>query len=534
MAIISPISNAEFEAWTGDVPAITTQLEVYRRRIRQTRRRRYLAMSALGMGALWVVAALLSYLDLAPAPLTSALLGISLLFPLAAFALETLLRPSLPQTAALLDSALDNKQRIVTSVELLSTQTQNSKLKTQNFIEVAQLASTANLLARNDPRTLYPARTPWAHFALGAGLLLLALSLFVFKGIDDAFGTMQPGGTPGNDQSAAAISSPTAQSGLPDSENTPQPEATPQLEPGSGGEEGSVAESDSGPLDPDEAARRVEGSRQIQEALGKLGEALNEQSVTQQAADSLKQGNYDDAAEQLEKLGQENDQLSEAAKEGLADSLDKAAQGSESAPDLQQAERKAADALRNGDYGEVDAALRDLAKKVRETGENVIPQHELAEGFPEPEQDSSDSAAEDPGSEQSQSGEQDQATDPQAQNGEQGDPNQAGADNANEHEGSGGSGDGKGSKVSDPQANKPLNVEGNPFELDIQPDPGPARPGDAGAERPALTLEGSSGTSSAAPATQGGQVTTPGENNSLPVERWQIIQKYFSPDDSGQ
>jgi hypothetical protein len=532
LAITSPVGNMEFGARTSDVSAITPRLELYRRRIRQDRRRRYLAMSALGMGALWVVAALLSYFDLAPAPLTSALLGISLLFPLAAFALEALRRPSLPQTAAILDTALDNKQRIVTSVELLSTQ--HSALSTQNSIEGAQLASTADLLARNDPRSLYPARTPWAHFALGAGLLLLALSLFVFKGIDDAFGAMQPGSTPGNEQPAAAVSSPTAQSGLPESENTPQPEEAPQPEPGSGGEEGTVTESDSGPLDPDEAARRVEGSRQIQEALGKLGEALNEQSVTQQAADSLKQGNYDDAAEQLEKLGQENDQLSEAAKEGLADSLDKAAQASDSAPDLQQAERKAADALRAGDYGQVDAALKDLAKKVRETGENVIPQSELAEGFPEPEQGSSDSAAEDQGGDQSQGEQQDPAADPQGKNGEQGDPSQAGADNANEHEGSGGSGDGKGTKVSDPQANKPLNVEGNPFELDIQPDPNQSRPGDDGTERPALTLEGSSGTSSAAPATQGGQVTTPGENNSLPVERWQIIQKYFSPDDSGQ
>ncbi|HYP18529.1 MAG TPA: hypothetical protein VEY08_00535, partial [Chloroflexia bacterium] len=484
------------------------------------------------MGALWVVAALLSYLDLAPVALTSALLGISLLFPVAAFALEALRRPSLPQPAALLDSALDNKQRIVTSIELLSTQ--HSALSTQHSIVGAQLASTADILARNDPRSVYPARTPWAHFALGAGLLLLAVSLFVFKGIDDAFGAMQPGSTPGNEQSAAAISSPTAQSGLPESENTPQPEEAPQLEPGSGGEEGSVAESDSGPLDPDEAARRVENSHQIQEALGKLGEALNEQSVTQQAADSLKQGNYDDAAEQLEKLGQENDQLSEAAKEGLADSLEKAAQVSDAAPDLQRAERRAADALRAGEYGEVDAALRDLARKVRETGENVIPQSELAEGFPEPEQGSSDSAAEDQGGDQSQGGEQDQAGDEQGQNGEQGDSNQAGADNPNEHEGSGGSGDGKGSRVSDPQANKPLNVEGNPFELDVQPDPGQSRPGADNPDRPALTLEGSSGTSAAAPATQGGEVTTPGENNSLPVERWQIIQKYFSPDDSGE
>ncbi|HYP39277.1 MAG TPA: hypothetical protein VEX13_02870, partial [Chloroflexia bacterium] len=513
MAITSPIGNAEFSAWTPNASEIAPRLELYRRRIRQTRRRRYLAMSALGMGTLWVVAALLSYLDLAPAALTSALLGISLLFPVAALALEALRRPSLPQTAAILDSALDNKQRIVTSIELLSTQ--HSAPSTQNSIAGAQLASTADILARNDPRTLYPARTPWGHFALGAGLLLLALSLFVFKGIDGAFGAMQLGSTPGNEQSAAAISSPTAQSGLPESENTPQPEEAPQPEPGAGGEEGSVVESDSGPLDPEEAARRVENSHQVQEALGKLGEALNEQSVTQQAADSLKQGNYDDAAEQLEKLAQENDQLSEAAKEGLADSLEKAAQASDSAPDLQQAERRAADALRNGDYGEVDAALRDLAKKVRETGENVIPQSELAEGFPEPAQ-GGDIGSEDQGSDQSQGGEQDQAGDGQGQNGEQGDPNQAGADNPNEHEGSGGSGDGKGSRVSDPQANKPLNVEGNPFELDVQPDPGQSRPGADNAERPALTLEGSSGTSAAAPATQGGEVTTPGENNSLP------------------
>ncbi len=78
-----------------------------------------------------------------------------------------------------------------------------------------------------------------------------------------------------------------------------------------------------------------------------------------------------------------------------------------------------------------------------------------------------------------------------------------------------------------PTANK-LNVPGNPFVIDGNPDPNANKPGD-GKSPPAMTINGSPGGSSTeqtAPS-QGGPVTANSENNSPPASRWGIVQKYF-------
>jgi hypothetical protein len=197
------VRNAGFGARSEQGPQsqIASALRIYRGRIRRQRRKQYLAYAALALGALWVAAALLTYLDLAPAGVGPLLLGLSVLVPAGALALEALRRPSLPQTAELVDRALDDKQRMVTALEL------TGHPQTRPLAQ-AQLASTAALLGRADPRAVYPARTPWAYFVLGAGLLLIALSLFVFKGVGDVF-ALQPGSLPDDQQAAAALASPT-------------------------------------------------------------------------------------------------------------------------------------------------------------------------------------------------------------------------------------------------------------------------------------------------------------------------------------
>jgi hypothetical protein len=44
-------------------------------------------------------------------------------------------------------------------------------------------------------------------------------------------------------------------------------------------------------------------------------------------------------------------------------------------------------------------------------------------------------------------------------------------------------------------------------------------------------MQGSgAGSDGALPAQQGGVVTAPGESNNVPVERWGVIQRYFSHD----
>ena len=75
-----------------------------------------------------------------------------------------------------------------------------------------------------------------------------------------------------------------------------------------------------------------------------------------------------------------------------------------------------------------------------------------------------------------------------------------------------------------------LGVQGNPFEIDSNADPNAQRPGDPN-NPPAMTLDGNPGGSgSASSPSSGGPVTANGETNNAPVDKWGIVQKYFSPD----
>ena len=543
MAVITPTQD---RAQDQGVKHLLTR---YAGRIRLERRRRYLTLSFLALGAVWLLSALLFYSDLLDARVLPYALALPLLLPIGALVLERLKQPSTVETALAIDTRLDNQQRVLTAVELLDTQEPKS-------LDTEQLSSTSDLLAPLDARVVYPVRSPLPAYSLSGGLLLLAVGIILLKGAPAGFVPIQALGLPGDEQALSALVSPTAASGLPDSNKpteTPQPDASQTAVAIAAGSQGSDAPS------PEQQA----ASEDAQSGLDRLQQGLNEQSATQGAADSLKQGDYGEAANQLAELGQENDQLSEAAKRGLADSLDRAADESESTPDLQKAERSAAEALRKGNYKQIDEALRNLGEELKETAQNVIPQQELAQGFPEQSQESGQQAQEGQQQQGEQSGEQSgqqqqgeqgqqqgsqnqggeqsegSQGDSQGQQGEQGGAGeqgqqgeQGGQGQQGQSQGGGqeGEGDGQpgapgqGTRVEGPKDSTDPNVEGNPFELENRPDQG--KPSQDG-ERPALTLEGGAGSSGASPVKPGGAVTAPGESNRLPVERWQIIQRYF-------
>src|SRR5439155_23334578 len=159
---------------------------------------------------------------------------------------------------------LDERQRLVTSVELMSRQ------QPLRDMAHAQLSTSTELLSSIDADELYPARTPWPALSLSGGLLLVALGLFLLKGALDGFTPLQVGGLPPDQKALAALVSPTPQSGLPESERTPPTSSLP-----------------SGAQDSNSS---TEASQQAQNGLQRLTKALDEQSVTQQAADSLRQG----------------------------------------------------------------------------------------------------------------------------------------------------------------------------------------------------------------------------------------------------
>lgn len=523
----------------GRAGSLSSLLAYYGGRVRRQLRLGYLGIATVAAGLVWFALALGFYLGLLPARALLAL-AITFVFPVLALAAAWLRRPSARGVAHLLDSRLDNRQRVVTSLELLGGQELPPMSR-------AQMASTERMLGSVHPDEIYPVRVPAGQFSLGAGLVAVALGLFFLKEVGGNFSPIDSGNLALGAPTPSALLSPTPQPGLPDS----QKQQNGQKQDGNNVNLG---------MNPEDAQRKAEASQRAQDALDRLKSALDEQSATQGAADSLRQGQYDQAANQLKDLGSQNDQLSDAAKQGIGDALQRAANDPSSTPDLQNAEQKAADALQNGDYKDINSAMQGLGDALRKTAGDVVPQQQLAQGFPQQAQGQQDnsnsgqngqngqSAQQGQGNGQQNQGSQSGQNGDQAQNGDgsgsssQGNQGQGqngqgqgsqgnggGADNGqNQGKGqSGGSGKGQ-SRVTGPADYNPQNVQGNPFELQGKGDPSQAVPGDP-SNQPGLTLQGNSSDGSASlPPEQGGPVTAPGETNHVPVERWDVIQKYFS------
>ena len=123
-----------------------------------------------------------------------------------------------------LDRLLDDQQRTLTALELLG----DAK---PSHLAAAQLATTARMLERLDPRAPLPSRHAaegWPIWSLGAGLVFVALALLMLKGVMQPFSPLQAGTLPPELDTNAALASPTPASGLPDSERTPDATQTSQ------------------------------------------------------------------------------------------------------------------------------------------------------------------------------------------------------------------------------------------------------------------------------------------------------------------
>jgi hypothetical protein len=463
---------------------------------------------------------------------------LTLAFPVVVLLFEAARPVSDVEAARLLDRLLDNQQRLVTSVELLTQARQSA-------MSQAQLSSTARILSRIDPKSAFPVRIPWSAVWLSTGLLFVAFAIVLLKTGGLSFTGIVPGQLPPDPSLVAAVQSPTPASGLPESGLTPTTEVDGQPTPGSTPGEGQNG------TNPGDAASQAAGSQQAQADLNRLGKALDGQSATQGAADSLRQGKYDEAARQLSQLGEQNDQLSPNAKEDLANALEQAANDTQTDSALRDAERRAADALRKGDYRQTEQALKDLGGAIQQTANNVVPQQELAKNFPEnPTQQSGQAGLPGQAGQQSQSGQQgdqsqqgnsgtqsgqsgqqgaDGSGGQQGQGGQQGDQGQqgsnAGGGNDNGQQGQG-TAPGEGHRVTGPVDPSRPAVKTNPFELDGNQNPNNTRPADK-TDNPALTLEGSGSSGVASSPGSGNALNTPGESNSPPVERWNLLERYF-------
>jgi hypothetical protein len=129
---------------------------------------------------------------------------------------------------------------------------------------------------------------------------------------------------------------------------------------------------------PADLAARVQQEQAERSALDKLAQALGDVSAGQPAADAIRQGNFDDARNQLQNLADNADQLSSAAKQQLSRALQQAAADSAQADrGLADREQQAAQALARSAYTDQRQALRALADQVQRSGARSVPSDQL-------------------------------------------------------------------------------------------------------------------------------------------------------------
>ena len=358
-------------------------------------------------------------------------------------------KPTEAETARMLDGLLDDRQRVITSVELLNGSTPTNG-ETPSFagsdspIVGAQLATTARMLDSVEPRVLYPTKMPVGPMLIASALVVLALGVWLLRGVGDD-PALAAGGLPPSTDTTQAVATATALAGLPDSpQSQPQqdPQSAPastaqansgsgtgasgdQAQPGGSGSTGSSGTTSQ--LSPQQAQQQANSSRNAEKSLQRLAQALDGQGVTQGVADDIRKGDYSGAGDALSDLGANNDQLSQDAKDSLAQNLDAAADDSSSTPGLQNAERRAAQALRNGDYNKTRQALEDLGQAVKDAGKSVVPQQDLARNFPTAQPNGSQSRGNQsgqPGQPGEQSQKQGQGQDQSQAQGQQGNQSQ--------------------------------------------------------------------------------------------------------------
>jgi hypothetical protein len=117
-------------------------------------------------------------------------------------------------------------------------------------------------------------------------------------------------------------------------------------------------------------------------------------SAGQAAADAIQRGDFSAARDQLANLGEEADQLSDAAKQQLSRALQQAANAAAATDkSLAERERQAAQALSRTAYADQRQALRNLADQVAKSGARTATADQLARDVGRLQQQAATSAA---------------------------------------------------------------------------------------------------------------------------------------------
>jgi hypothetical protein len=390
-----------------------------------------------------------------------------------------LLRPRLSprETARRLDRRFHLDEQLATAVEIAETKSAPDGIAARL---VAQSSNTAHLLRR---RIAQRQRPPWNDLVTLLALLPVAIGLFILSGISDL--NLQAGALPL--PPLAAPLDPAQQ--FADQPQPPPPDQPAVLTPGAGAPAPGVAQQPGQGQQP--------GAVGDPRTLEALADALRDQSATRPAAEALDRGDLGGAAQQLRELADQASQLSQEARESLADALRNAAEQIEPQdPALADRLRQSAEGLERGGQ-QASQALDDLARTLDDLQNGQSP-----------------SQAD--GQDQANQGQQNGPGEAGGQ-GQQGDAGQGG--------GPGGVGNGAPSEERTTGAPNRLGVPGQPVPLEANgPGAVPAEPSDRQPTTSEIVPGTTSGNSSSSERVQIGA-----DPLRVPLDERDVVQEYFQP-----
>ncbi|MCC6315773.1 MAG: hypothetical protein IT337_17385 [Thermomicrobiales bacterium] len=265
-----------------------------------------------------------------------------------ALLLAWFLRPDRIRVATMLDQTFALHDRMTTALESLHRPAPAAGARAP--LPYLQLADAANVAIglKGDPRFRLHLPSREISLAIMSGLFMMAL-LFL-RGV---------GG------------------GLPELSESQVPPFVPAAERRTAAAAESYADPNQRPPTVQEVEASAALSQDAQAALNALADALDDNALTQPAADAIRAGDYETAAQILRDLAGQAGSLPQESRDELASALDQAAGAMEqSSPSLSNAASQASDGLQQG--GEAaQSGMQDLGDAVELAGESVVPQEEL-------------------------------------------------------------------------------------------------------------------------------------------------------------
>ncbi|HEU5104102.1 MAG TPA: hypothetical protein VFU22_34030, partial [Roseiflexaceae bacterium] len=251
-------------------------------------------------------------------------------------------------------------------------------------------------------------------------------------------------------------------------------------------------------------------------SLQALADALRDQGATRPAAEALDRGDLAGAAQSLRELADQAGQLSQAARDQLAEALESAAdQIAGNNPQLADQLDRSADGLREGGQPAAEA-LDDLARAIEQL-RTAPPEQSGQNGQPTP------------GEQAGQEGQPGQSGDG-SQGGDQG-QGQGQSDAQGEGQGQGqgsGAGSGSGGEQRQAEPSDRLGVEGQPVPLESAGEG--EVPAQASEERPSGPARpGGNGGFTQGGASSGERVQVGADPLRVPIDERDVVQDYFQP-----